>query len=94
VDFTKLTEMFQGNGMLFLLAVLFLFKDEIFARFRKPAPAPVPLPVPLPSPAPAPDVVIDRPVIDLITKLLPVVLPIITQLLEKGIAKGDEEKSA
>ena len=81
-------QLFQGNNPILLLLAFFLFKDQIFAIFTpKPKPVePVPVPpvVPVPVPAPTPD----RPIIDAIVKdVLPVLLPVLIQLIKSETTK-------
>lgn len=88
-----LQSLLQGNNPILILLAFLLFKDQIFSLFS-PKPKPVDtVPVPLPGPAvpavpavPAPD----RPVLDVVTQLLPVILPLIVKMLEDK--KQDQPK--
>ena len=91
-NISQIGKLFEGNGLLLILLALFLFKDQIFSLFNKPAPAQSPSPSPSPTPSPSPDVVVDRPVIDAFTKILPLLLPYVVKLLEKGASAQDEKK--
>lgn len=99
MDFSKLSELFQGNTLILILLGLFLFKDQLLALIGikpkpEPAPAPTPVPVPVPVPVPAPVPIDQRPIIDIITKLMPMILPLILDIFKKGAEEKAKELEA
>lgn len=84
-DFSKLLE---GNNVFLLIIAYFLFKDKIDAFFKKvPAPVPV-VPGPVVVPVPTPD---ERPIIDAVLKILPMILPL---LMQEAVKAHDSAQQA
>ena len=78
MDFDQIFSFVKENPFLLIVAY-FLFKDKIDALFTK-KPEVVPLPVPGTGPVVVPVVSPnDTPLIDAITKLLPIILPVLLQ---------------
>jgi hypothetical protein len=84
MDFDQIFAFVKDNPFLLLVAY-FLFKDKIDALFTK-KPAPV-----VPVPAPGTPVVVttpeEKPIINAILALLPVILPVILAQIEKSKVK-------
>jgi hypothetical protein len=85
MDFDQIFSFVKDNPFLLIVAY-FLFKDKIDALFtKKPAPA-----VPVPVPGTGPVVVTtpeEKPIINAILALLPVILPVILAQIEKSKVK-------
>jgi hypothetical protein len=89
MDFDQIFSFVKENPFLLIVAYL-LFKDKIDALFTK-KPETVPVPVPNTTPVVVTPVVSpnDTPLIDAITKLLPIILPV---LLQQAVAAQAAKK--
>lgn len=97
MDLSKIGELFQGNTLILILLGLFLFKDQLLALIGfkpKPDTVPVPVPTPVPVPVPTPIPIEERPLVDLITKLLPLILPLVLDIFKKGAEEKQRELAA
>jgi hypothetical protein len=82
---------FAKTNPIVLIIAYFLFKDKIDPFLAKLMPGTPAVPVPVPPGTPVVPVVVapseDRPVLDAILKLLPLIIPIIVSQIEQSKAK-------
>jgi hypothetical protein len=86
MDFDQIFSFVKDNPFLLIVAYL-LFKDKIDALFTK---KPLPVPVPVPNTTPVvvtPATPEEKPIINAILALLPVILPVILAQIEKSKVK-------
>lgn len=83
MDFDQIFSFVKENPFLLIVAY-FLFKDKIDALFTK---KPEVVPVPVPGTTPVVVTPEEKPIINAILALLPVILPVILAQVEKSKAK-------